>query len=83
MASKQVPTGGIADLPWEEQKLRMNEMLTKLKAEIKEVRAIDKDLTRQFITLGTTINELKAKQRQRQMSESDDDECQQVYSVDV
>ena len=82
MASKH-GSKGIVDLPWEQQKIRMDEMLTKLKAEIKEVRAIDKDLTRQFITLGTTINELKAKQRQRQMSESDDDESQQVFSVEV
>ena len=77
MASK---SKSIADLPWEQQKKRMNEMLTKLKAEIKEVRTIDKDLTRQFITLGTTINELKAKQRQL---DSDDEDGQQVYSVEV
>ena len=71
------------DLQWKEQKIRMDEMLSRLKAEIKEVRAIDKDLTRQFITLGTTINHLKAKQRQLSWTDDEDGGVEQVFAVEV
>ena len=47
---------------WSEQKSRMDDMLAKLKTEIQEVKSIDKDLTRQFISLGGIINQIKTEQ---------------------
>lgn len=47
---------------WSEQKSRMDAMLAKLKSEIQEVKSMDKDLTRQFISLGGIINQIKAEQ---------------------
>ena len=49
----------ISELPWDEQKVRMDAMLDKLKNELKEIKGTDKDLTKQFISLGGKINELK------------------------
>lgn len=42
----------------------MEDMLARLKSEIKEVKTIDKELTRQFIQLGGMINELKSSQEE-------------------
>ena len=47
---------------WSEQKNRMDDMLSKLKSEIQEVKSMDKDLTRQFINLGGIINKIKTDQ---------------------
>ena len=57
-----------SDPSWRVQKLRMDDMIAKLKTEIKEVKSIDKNLTRQFIMLGGKINKLKISQ------DNDDDE---------
>ena len=47
---------------WNDQKNRMDDMLAKLKNEIQDVKALDKDLTRQFINLGGIINKIKTEQ---------------------
>ena len=52
------------DSSWKDQKSRMDDMIAKLKLEIKEVKNIDKDLTRQFILLGGKISQLKITQEQ-------------------
>ena len=44
---------------WDRRKNNINELLTKLRTDLKEVQGIDKDLTRKFITLGGEINNLK------------------------
>lgn len=51
---------------WSEQKSRMDAMLAKLKSEIQEVKSMDKDLTRQFISLGGIINQIKAEQQEEE-----------------
>ena len=47
---------------WNAQKVRMDEKLAKLKSDIQEVKSMDKDLTRQFISLGGIINQIKDSQ---------------------
>ena len=49
---------------WNEQKSRMDDMLAKLKNDIQDVKAMDKDLTRQFINLGGMINKIKTEQEE-------------------
>ena len=58
---------------WSEQKSRMDAMLLKLKNEIQEVKTMDKDLTRQFITLGGQINKMKDEQLFEEDDYGDDD----------
>ena len=53
---------------WNKQKLHIDEMINKLKSDLKDVQGLDKDLTRQFILLGSQINKIKY-----DMNESFDD----------
>ena len=58
MSSKTENTKNEEEI-WNKQKLHINEMISKLKADLKDVQGIDKDLTRQFILLGSQINKIK------------------------
>lgn len=64
----------MSDLSWTEKKGRIDDMLDKLKNELKEVKNTDKDLTRQFINLGGKINELKTRRLEDEIDELDDEE---------
>ena len=44
---------------WDEQRTRIDGLLSTLKKEMQEVKSMDKNLTRQFIHLGGKIQELK------------------------
>ena len=44
---------------WNEQRTRIDGLLSTLKKEMQEVKTMDKNLTRQFIHLGGKIQELK------------------------
>ena len=58
---------------WNEQKNRMESMLAKLKNEIQDIKTMDKDLTRQFITLGGLISKIKNEQLFEEDDYEDDD----------
>lgn len=58
MSSKTENTKNEEEI-WNKQKLHINEMISKLKADLKDVQGLDKDLTRQFILLGSQINKIK------------------------
>ena len=58
MSSKTENTKNEEEI-WNKQKLHVNEMISKLKADLKDVQGLDKDLTRQFILLGSQINKIK------------------------
>lgn len=58
MSSKTENTKSEEEI-WNKQKLHINEMISKLKADLKDVQGLDKDLTRQFILLGSQINKIK------------------------
>ena len=58
MSSKTEKTNNEEEI-WNKQKLHINEMISKLKADLKDVQGLDKDLTRQFILLGSQINKIK------------------------
>ena len=68
---------------WSEQKNRMDAMLLKLKNEIQDVKTMDKDLTRQFITLGGQINKIKNEQLFEEDDYEDDDIINEEENLDV
>ena len=68
---------------WSEQKTRMDAMLLKLKNEIQDVKTMDKDLTRQFITLGGQINKIKNEQLFEEDDYEDDDIINEEENLDV
>ena len=61
----------------------MDAMLLKLKNEIQDVKTMDKDLTRQFITLGGQINKIKNEQLFEEDDYEDDDIINEEENLDV
>eukprot|EP00794_Sanderia_malayensis_P009014 gene9014-9978_t len=49
---------------WDQQKSRIDQLLSTLKTEMQEVKVMDKKLTRQFIQLGGKIQKIKEDEKQ-------------------
>ena len=69
---------------WDQQRTRIDGLLSTLKKEMQEVKVMDKNLTRQFIHLGGKIQELKAVEQQlyeqMSMEESEFDNEEELIS---